>query len=347
MINIFKFIYILLPFIHYGYGQSCANNMIKLGTGVSCQNDLTCRNMAVGFFCYQGTCCQLLNAPSGSYGSSCSYNSQCTIANSECVQNICYCKSGYNFNGVSCQYGNAITTPIYDNNQCGFNQVLINNVCYLTVAYGQFCTFNQQCNYYGGTCSSSYCRCTVGLIYNGQACVTDPDYPFDQPSTNCGSNQVQINGKCYMKVSQGGPCLYNEQCYTSSNIAMLCQSGTCQQSNLNPGIGGGVTPVGVCQVSGAVPEIVNGAYKNCLYTSCSPGYRCEYNTVVNGGQYICCGTSTTSPGSGVYGQVKMYLNYNIPLDCRNLNSCTFTDYPFCVNSARYGHKVCCSTQYCQ
>lgn len=67
MINIFKFIYILLPFIHYGYGQSCANNMIKLGTGVSCQNDLTCRNMAVGFFCYQGTCCQLLNGNLFSY----------------------------------------------------------------------------------------------------------------------------------------------------------------------------------------------------------------------------------------------------------------------------------------
>uniref|UniRef100_A0A0N4ZYJ1 CC domain-containing protein n=1 Tax=Parastrongyloides trichosuri TaxID=131310 RepID=A0A0N4ZYJ1_PARTI len=347
MLYINYLLVILLAIIHYGFGQSCGNNMVQLANSPSCQNDLTCRSRAVGYFCYQGICCQALNLPSGSYGSSCSYNSQCTIANSECSQNICYCKSGYNFNGNSCQYGSVISNPIYDSNNCGYNQVSINNQCFQVVIYGQFCSYNEQCNYYGGVCSNRYCRCNTGLIYNGRQCVTDSDYPMDQPSTICGTNQVQINGKCYMKVSQGGACLYNEQCYTTNNIAMLCQSGTCQQSSLNPGIGGGVSPNGICQVSGATPEMVNGSYKNCLYTTCSSGYRCEYNTVVNGGQYICCGTSSVGGiGNGVYGQVKMYLNYNIPLDCRNLNSCTFTDYPYCVNSATYGHKVCCSTQYC-
>uniref|UniRef100_A0AC35TWX5 Prion-like-(Q/N-rich) domain-bearing protein 25 n=1 Tax=Rhabditophanes sp. KR3021 TaxID=114890 RepID=A0AC35TWX5_9BILA len=396
-------IFIGLVLVGFGHGQSCANNMQRLGNGVSCQDDRTCQNTAVGYFCYQTTCCMLLNSQSGSYGSSCNNNNQCTIGNSECRSSVCYCRSGYNFNGNTCNYGTTSSNPQFDNNPCGFGQIQINNYCYALANYGERCMQTQQCNFYGAVCSSSTCRCNQGNIYNGQSCVTDSDYPFDQGSAGCRANQVQINGQCYMKVNSGGACLYNEQCTTSNNRAMRCTNSICTSTSQDPGNcnsnqisingmcymkasvgqaciydlqcssnnmqlscrnnvctqqggnnggnngncnsnqvsingqcymrvslnnaciynqqcnyndrnincnngvctrgnnnGGNNGGNGVCQANGAMAEMIgNNQYKNCLNTQCSNGYRCEYSSRVNGGQYICCGSSTNG---GIYGQ---------------------------------------------
>lgn len=84
--------------------------------------------------------------------------------------------------------------------------------------------------------------------------------------------------------------------------------------------------------------------KDCLWQQCSAGFHCEYNGLYKGGQYICCGSSFTNP---IFGRPKMYPGYaNLPLQCTAINSCTFVDFPFCVMSESYRHKVCCSKPQC-
>lgn len=41
----------------------------------------------------------------------------------------------------------------------------------------------------------------------------------------------------------------------------------------------------------------NGLARNCLTTTCGAGFTCEWNSVYNGGQYICCSTGGSTGGT--------------------------------------------------
>uniref|UniRef100_A0A1I8A6K1 EB domain-containing protein n=1 Tax=Steinernema glaseri TaxID=37863 RepID=A0A1I8A6K1_9BILA len=147
-----------------------------------------------------------------------------------------------------------------------------------------------------------------------------------------------VNGNCYSISGVNGPCTHDAQCQEPGN-QLFCQRGFCQyRTYRNPTD----TVYPTCQVAGMQPEIVNGEVKNCLLQFCGTGYRCEYNRNFNGGQYICCGSSTSS----LFGIVKMHPVTRTPLQCYAVNSCTFVDYPHCVFSNRYGYNVCCSKKNC-
>ena len=144
--------------------------------------------------------------------------------------------------------------------------------------------------------------------------------------------------------------MYDLQCRArAGDLPMLCANFVCRYT------GSGATgfPVGwepttaeqpKCRNPSAEVEVISGIPKDCIYQRCSPGYHCEWNNVYKGGQYICCGISPQNP---VYGQPKMYPGYaNLPLQCTALNSCTFVDFPYCVWSDSYRHRVCCSKPQC-
>ena len=61
-----------------------------------------------------------------------------------------------------------------------------------------------------------------------------------------------------------------------------------------------------CRNQNAPIERINGVVKNCLYQDCSANYQCEYNSVFNQGQYICCGSPSWDDGSGGNGKIKLH-----------------------------------------
>ncbi|KAE9548554.1 hypothetical protein FO519_008236 [Halicephalobus sp. NKZ332] len=429
---------IIFLFLGLAQGQQrrCPSNMIQLFNGISCSRDEQCQNLAVGFFCYQGYCCaNTQNSPSG-YGTSCTYDNQCSFTNSQCRGNVCYCRSGLQFDGNQCTY----TTESPPNSLCGEDKVLINNVCFSKAGYFGDCTFVQQCAFSGAVCSNFKCVCDVGRIFNGQSCVTNPDaqsppvvsrpqctsqeipinggcypavgrgescyyneqcilevnlvckrgfcvdkrlgdtqgppigdgtnpenpdisFPYSKvlvccynanqnpcclsccktynvvsriqiPPGNCGNNQVQINGQCWPTSLPGGTCQYDLQCTDPyANRPMICSGGICRWvTNANP----------TCRSQNAPVERINGVVKNCLYQNCSSNYQCEYNAVFNRGQYICCGSPFLDDGNNGndLGQPKFNIGQRKPLECHAINACTYVDYPHCVDSRRYGYKVC-------
>ncbi|KAI6229752.1 EB domain and Cysteine-rich repeat-containing protein [Aphelenchoides fujianensis] len=309
-------VFFLLLSVHRLEAQQqnvCPSNFIQLYNGVSCQTDQACQRLSPGFFCYNGYCCSnSVSFPSG-YGSSCTYDNQCAFANSQCQGNICYCRTGFSFDGQNCQpqqgqYNvNALPTA-----PCSPNEISIGNQCWRLQEYFGECDFNQQCNFVGGVCATRKCTCSLSDIFDGRQC-------------------------CYLIASLGQPCVFDQQCRTDRlGGGAACVGGFCQ-----PNGGGGWNPrPPTCRNPSANVEIFGGAPKNCISQSCSPGYHCEYNAAIY--QYICCGGS-----SGQYGEIKQYPGYtNLPLQCSGINSCTFVDFPYCVFSRSYNHNVCCSKQEC-
>uniref|UniRef100_A0A914QH42 EB domain-containing protein n=1 Tax=Panagrolaimus davidi TaxID=227884 RepID=A0A914QH42_9BILA len=85
-----------------------------------------------------------VTAPSG-YGSSCTYQSQCSFANSQCLSNICYCASGYDYDGYNCQGGGGGQIAPSNGLNCDVDEVAIFNKCYPTRRRGQQCFYDEQC----------------------------------------------------------------------------------------------------------------------------------------------------------------------------------------------------------
>uniref|UniRef100_A0A914VVL3 Uncharacterized protein n=1 Tax=Plectus sambesii TaxID=2011161 RepID=A0A914VVL3_9BILA len=160
-----------------------------------------------------------------------------------------------------------------------------------------------------------------------------------------------------------------------------CQSVTNSPTSFMPIDSTGGTTIR-CSNAYNTPEMMNGVPKNCARQSCSPGYECEYNryyeydrvqqpqnpSIV---QYICCGSDSlrarlstrdpyitppripvtsgyVPPPSTGMGQVMMtYADPKVPMKCYYSPNCSlFPNYLNCVDSAKYGTKVCCSSSMC-
>ncbi|KHN82867.1 hypothetical protein Tcan_11646 [Toxocara canis] len=147
-------------------------------------------------------------------------------------------------------------------------------------------------------------------------------------------------------LGNGAPCLNDYGCSLQAN-GYRCYSGTCC---IVSNTGDTVTPV--CRAPNEAAEMQNGRPKNCLYTSCSIGYTCEFSYAYNGGQYLCCGKPSSLPivqqqPPTIYGVVQIYPSTGAPVQCNTFNSClAFNDTPNCVYSSRFGIEVCCSTLNC-
>uniref|UniRef100_A0A914LEE0 EB domain-containing protein n=1 Tax=Meloidogyne incognita TaxID=6306 RepID=A0A914LEE0_MELIC len=327
--------------------SQCGPNQISLFNGVGCTTDQNCQELAPGFFCFQGHCCAAKNPSPSGYGSACTQNSQCKFTNSECRKDLCYCRIGFNYNGEDC-----LPQGVYDprpNAGCAMGQVSINGHCYDYVAYGGFCEYSKQCNYLGSICFQKRCVCPPGQLYNGKQCINDPNIP----NVLCPPNHIMLNGQCLPLVGVGERCMYDLQCRTRpGDHPLICRNFACYFIGTNVGAGypfvweprGAQLSFPKCRNPSADVEVSGGIPIDCVYKKCSPGYHCEYNNLYKGGQYICCGISPENP---IYGQAKMYPGYtNLPLQCTAINSCTFVDFPYCVWSESYRHKVCCSRPQC-
>ncbi|VDM46853.1 unnamed protein product [Toxocara canis] len=176
------------------------------------------------------------------------------------------------------------------------------------------------------------------ICYNGICCSDGTVI------VNCASNEINVQGSCFRKVSYGFQCEHVEQCVYEGAI---CRDGLCRcaagfvfdNTKCLPQITPGPAS---CQQPNATVEIVNGVVKNCLYEPCKVGFFCEYNANFNNGQHICCGNDAND----IYGVVRMLPGTDKPLECSAVNSCTYVHTPNCVMSPRYGYKVCCSTMIC-
>uniref|UniRef100_A0A914GPL5 EB domain-containing protein n=1 Tax=Globodera rostochiensis TaxID=31243 RepID=A0A914GPL5_GLORO len=323
-------------------GKQCANDMLPLHDGVSCSEDAQCQALATGFFCYRGHCCAMPNPSASSYGAACTLAEHCKFANSECSNNICYCRSGYSFNGHECVLQGAAFEPPHAPNLCLPGQVSANGRCYSYVSYGASCEYTGQCNYPGGFCYQRRCVCAPGQLYNGQKCVDDPNIPSN---VACPPNQARIGGQCLPLLSLGERCTHDLQCRGKpGEQALICRNGLCSyiSKSWDPTPEQRTFPK--CRNPSAEVELYSGIPKDCIYQKCSPGYHCEWNSVYKAGQYICCGVGPENP---IFGQPKMYPGYsNLPLQCSAINSCPFVDFPYCVNSESFRHKVCCSRAQC-
>ncbi|KHN85209.1 hypothetical protein Tcan_04155 [Toxocara canis] len=205
-----------------------------------------------------------------------------------------------------------------------------------TVPYGGYCTMSNQCRVENAKCLNNHCVCDNEYSYIGQACIP--------VIVNCASNEINVQGSCFRKVSYGFQCEHVEQCVYEGAI---CRDGLCRcaagfvfdNTKCLPQITPGPAS---CQQPNATVEIVNGVVKNCLYEPCKVGFFCEYNANFNNGQHICCGNDAND----IYGVVRMLPGTDKPLECSAVNSCTYVHTPNCVMSPRYGYKVCCSTMIC-
>uniref|UniRef100_A0A914C6N2 EB domain-containing protein n=1 Tax=Acrobeloides nanus TaxID=290746 RepID=A0A914C6N2_9BILA len=252
--------------------------MNQLFNGVSCTNDQTCQNRANGFFCYLGYCCSQTNPPPSGYGSSCTYTSQCLFPNSNCQNNICYCRAGYDYNGFQCVgggIGSGVGVSLPPNGNCPTNQVLINGVCYNTEGYYDPCFYSQQCNFTGSVCLQQRCYCQEGTIYFAGQCLPNPD---DQGTgANCPPNEVWVTNACYQMVGSGQNCIFNQQCILEPNL--LCIGGLCTRTqNDQP-------TCGLNEV-----QINNQCYPiACVGQSCVYDEQCQdpYGTPLYCGNGIC------------------------------------------------------------
>ncbi|KAK0411102.1 hypothetical protein QR680_005483 [Steinernema hermaphroditum] len=229
--------------------------------------------------------------------------------------------TGYDQNAF-CYRGFCCSEQNFGVGQCGFRQFKINGFCYSVASHLQRCDLSEQCSFSGGLCLSNVCRCSPGLVFANNQCQLDPSIV---PTPMNRELPSALPGNCYSISGVNGPCIYDAQCQEPGNNQLFCQRGFCQYRT---------SGYATCQVARMQPEIVNGIVKNCLREYCSSGYRCEYNRNFNGGQYICCGSSS----SAFFGVVKMYPGTSMPLQCHAVNSCTFVDFPHCVFSSRYGYN---------
>ncbi|KAI6189874.1 EB domain and Cysteine-rich repeat-containing protein [Aphelenchoides bicaudatus] len=329
----------------------CPTNMIQLYNGITCQTDQGCQRLSNGFFCYRGYCCANAISLPGGYGSSCASNNQCSFSQAECLGGICYCRTGFNYDGQYCQpsaFNNNPSNPLLTTNplladpqltqrNCGPNEISIGGKCYRLQNYYDECDFTQQCNFIGAVCNQRKCTCSYLDIFNGFQCVRDS---MISGIVSCAANQISINNQCYLIANLGDSCVYDQQCRSKVLVGTVaCINGVCQQVGQN---GGRTRDQGIrCTNPAATPELLGTVPKNCISSLCSAGYHCEYNNYLN--QYICCGGSLNGP----YGQIKMYPgSSNLPLQCNGINSCTFVDFPNCVYSSTYKYSVCCSQNQC-
>ncbi|KAI1705966.1 EB module domain-containing protein [Ditylenchus destructor] len=391
----------------------CPPGMLSLYNGATCTNDQTCQGLATGFFCFQGRCCAQSNPPPSSYGTSCTNENQCLMPNLQCINNVCYCRPGFNYNGLECRPQNLYDPGLGANCQVG--QIPFNGGCFNMVGYGGMCDVSRQCNFVGGICQQKRCICPTGQIYDGYRCINDPNIPmthivllqpapinspcmpntevmvdgrclqkrpagdpcvhtlqcqpppgepwvgmqciqsvctpltnplpitFQPPITGglqvyrepslpvpCGLNQIRINSQCLPLATAGEPCLYDLQCRSPfPDRGMYCGNFVCKfASGFDWRLNANELGFPTCRNPSSEVELINSIPKDCIYQRCSPGFHCEYNSVYK-------------------GQPKMYPGYtNLPLQCTAINSCTFVDYPYCVYSESYRHKVCCSKPQC-
>uniref|UniRef100_A0A0M3IB05 EB domain-containing protein n=1 Tax=Ascaris lumbricoides TaxID=6252 RepID=A0A0M3IB05_ASCLU len=252
-----------------------------------------------------------------------SINAQCPsgsvalLHNSECVTNV-QCQNqapGYIcYNGVCCSDGTDTIS---------------------TVPYNGYCTMNNQCRVEHTQCLNNHCVCDNEYAYSGQACV-----PVIK---NCASNEVNVRGSCYRKVSYGFQCEHTEQCTYEGGI---CNDGLCRCANGflfdNTKCLPQVTTA-TCRQSNAKVEITNGVVKNCYNEPCAVGYFCEFNANFNNGQYICCG----SDANDIYAtcrqsNAKVEITNGVVKNCYN-EPCA-VGY-FCEFNANFnnGQYICCGS----
>ncbi|XP_015523591.2 prion-like-(Q/N-rich) domain-bearing protein 25 isoform X1 [Neodiprion lecontei] len=220
----------LFCWVNKGIGESCQADedcyVEDLDVELSCSNSVcTCPNGTSANS--DNTLCKSDNAELGDV---CEEDSDCTAANSVCVDLVCTCPDYYYEVDEACAAGiNATCSSDSDCSvanstctddlvcACGDDFVSDESTSCLPVAtYGESCESDIQCS---TTLSNTYCAVVTS--------TTDAE-ETNTTSCDCESDYHYSYGACYLKSAIGDSCSTLADCYVETGSEyVVCRSGVC------------------------------------------------------------------------------------------------------------------------